>query len=498
MSGHDRRSYRRPLTVPLGRASSGTVGPAWLPVAVRHTTFRFRLDPTVEQSGALARHAGAARFAFNTGLRLVKSALTAKQADPAVRVPWSGFDLINQFNAWKRTAAAGRVFAVDSGGDAVVSRTGLTWRGQVCQQVFEEAAVDLGQALTGFSASRSGNRNGRRLGFPRFKKKGRAAESFRLRNKHPKGGRAAIRIGDGAARSVTLPGIGLLRVHDDTRPLRRLLATGRGRILFATVSRHAGRWYVSVNVEAAELHPAARHDPAAVRTATHVGVDRGLRALAVAATADGCQVGRFDHSRHLRSEVRKQRRLARAVTRKQHRSTNRRRAAARLARHHEQIRNRRRHTLHQVVNALTRYPKVAIEDLNVAGMLANHRLAQSISDAAWAELARILRYRQDWRGGQVSTVDRWYPSSKTCSSCGRINSDLSLAQHTYRCAGCLAELDRDLNAATNLAAWADAQAARDREATGPDTNARGRDGSDRRTSAGETSPDEAGTQHAAA
>jgi putative transposase len=161
-------------------------------------------------------------------------------------------------------------------------------------------------------------------------------------------------------------------------------------------------------------------------------VDRGLHALAAAATADGCQVGRFDHPKHLCHEVRKQRRLAGAVTRKQNRSTNRTKAAALLGRHHEQIRNRRHHALHQVVNALTRYPKVAIEDLNVAGMLANHRLAKSISDAAWTELARILHYRQGWLGGQVSIVDRWYPSSKTCSSCGGIDPDLTLAQRTYR------------------------------------------------------------------
>ena len=91
-------------------------------------------------------------------------------------------------------------------------------------------------------------------------------------------------------------------------------------------------------------------------------------------------------------------------------------------------------------------------------MLANHRLAAAISDAAWTELARLITYRQDWRGGQVVTVDRWFPSSKTCSGCGAVDPDLTLAQRTYRCAACGLELDRDRNAAINLAAWADAQA----------------------------------------
>lgn len=131
-------------------------------------------------------------------------------------------------------------------------------------------------------------------------------------------------------------------------------------------------------------------------------------------------------------------------------------------------------------------------------MLANHRLARAISDAAWAELARLISYRMDWRGGQVVTVDRWFPSSKTCSTCGAVDPDLTLAQRTYRCGSCGLELDRDLNAAINLAAWADAHAARDREANGPDTNACRGDGSGQRARAGETSPSDAGTRHAAA
>ncbi|MCU1698873.1 MAG: transposase [Mycobacterium sp.] len=112
----------------------------------RHTTFRYCLDPTIEQHHVLARHAGASRFAFNQCLRLVKCALTARTTDADVDVPWTGFDLINAFNAWKKTADAGRVFTVDAHGGIECSVTGLAWRREVCQQVFEEAAVDLVQA----------------------------------------------------------------------------------------------------------------------------------------------------------------------------------------------------------------------------------------------------------------------------------------------------------------------------------------------------------------
>jgi putative transposase len=174
----------------------------------RHTTFRFCLDPTVEQRQVLARHAGAARFAFNKCLRMVKTALTHRKTDPDTDLPWTGFDLINAFNAWKKTEAAGRVFTIDMTGETEIVVTGLPWPGQVCQQVFEEAAVDCGRALSAWSDSRSGKRKGKRVGFPRFKKNGGVA-SFRLRNKHPKGRPPGIRVGDhDRPRSVTCPSSG--------------------------------------------------------------------------------------------------------------------------------------------------------------------------------------------------------------------------------------------------------------------------------------------------
>ena len=197
----------------------------------RHTTFKFCLDPTVEQHQTLARHAGASRFAFNQSLHMVKTALTHRKSDHTIDVPWSGFDLINTFNAWKKTEDAGRVFTVDSEGTVETVVTGLAWRAEVCQQVFEEAAVDLGRGLKAWSDSSPGKGKGKRVGFPRFKKKGGAAPSFRLRNKHLKDRPPAIRIGyNNRVRAITLPGIGQIGVHDDTRRLRRMLAKGRAKI----------------------------------------------------------------------------------------------------------------------------------------------------------------------------------------------------------------------------------------------------------------------------
>jgi len=172
----------------------------------RHTTFRFCLDPTVEQSVALARHAGAARFAYNQCLRLHLDARGTRRPQdlstddggsgvdggrgasgggegPAARVPWSRFGLINAFNSWKRSEAAGRRFLVAGDGVTEIEVTGLAWRGEVSAEAFEEAAVDVSRALAAWTESRRGKRKGRRVGHPRFKRKSGAAGSFRMRNK---------------------------------------------------------------------------------------------------------------------------------------------------------------------------------------------------------------------------------------------------------------------------------------------------------------------------
>ncbi|ORW11289.1 hypothetical protein AWC16_12035 [Mycolicibacter longobardus] len=256
---------------------------------------------------------------------------------------------------------------------------------------------------------------------------------------------------------------------------------------------------MSLNVEAAELHPAHRH-PArgSADDGGWVGVDRGLSAFVVAATAEGAEVTRITHApKALTAGMATQRRLAKSLSRKQKGSHNRRDAAAKLARHHHHVANTRRHFAHQVSNALVKtHDRLVIEDLNIAGMLANHRLARAISDAGWAEFARQLRYKQSWRHGQLAVADRWYPSSQLCSTCAYRRTDLSLADRVFTCANGH-RLDRDTNAAINLARWGQTHhnphRSPDPQAGGRVTNARRRDGADQHRRVGETSPKDAGT-----
>ena len=181
------------------------------------------------------------------------------------------------------------------------------------QQVFEEAAVDLGRGLAAYTASRCGARPGARVGFPGFKRKTGTVQSFRVRQR-TSGARAAVRVGQDSPRSVTLPKVGVVRVWEDTRRLRRMLAGGRAEITFVTVSCRAGRWTVTVSVKAADLHPAARHRPGGDQAGAWVGVDRGLTAYLVAATATGQDVLREDDPpRPLRTAQAKIRRLSRHV-----------------------------------------------------------------------------------------------------------------------------------------------------------------------------------------
>jgi len=457
----------------------------------RITTFCFTARPTAEQTTAIARHVGARRFAFNQCLRLVLDAKEQQKTDPSVPVPTSAYSLINAFNAWKRSADAGVRFVV--GADAQTTLVpGLAWRRQVCAQVFEEAAVDLARATR--AAAKAKGTTGR-VGFPGFQKKTQGTQSFRLRSKVSKKAPPSITVGGTELRSITLPVLGPIGVREDTRPLRRLLRAGPAglpaRICQVTVAQRRGGVRLCVTVEAPDLHP-ARHHPGSDRG--FVGVDLGLTQALVAACADGTEVARLTPRRPLEHALRALARANRTAARRQPGSKNRRKAHDRLGVIHAKVARRRMDFLHRSSSALVKtHDHLCLEDLAVANLVRNRHLARGISDAGWAMFRRMVTYKAAWYGTELLVAPRWFPSSKTCSSCGWHWAEMGLKDRVFRCPHCRLVMDRDRNAAVNLAAWANAECssasqAPDPEARGRVTNACGEIGAGHHLGGGGTGP----------
>ena len=372
--------------------------------------YRFALDPGPGQERALRSHAGAARFAWNWALAACLERYAAE------RRWYSGAELHRRWNQVKKADPA------------------LAWWEQNSKCAYQEAFRDLDRALREFTRSNKGERRGPRLGFPRFKKRGRCRDSFRLTG--------TLRCGRG---TVTLPRLGVIRTHESTRKLARRLEDGTARILSATVSRTAQRWHVSFTVEVDRAVP-DRHP----RPGTAAGIDLGIKSLLTGAD-DAGRVITVPGPRPLRAGLRRLRRASRAHARKEPGSAGRRKAAARLARLHARVAHLRADALHKATSMLAgRYETIVAEDLNVAGMTRNRRLARAIADQGFGTARRMLAYKTAWQGGTLVLADRWFPSSKKCSGCGTVKAKLALSERIYRCDGCGLVLDRDVNAARNL------------------------------------------------
>jgi putative transposase len=213
--------------------------------------------------------------------------------------------------------------------------------------------------------------------------------------------------------------------------LARKTEDGTARILSATVSRTAQRWFVSFTVEAEREQP-GHH----ARTGSAVGIDLGVKTL-LTGLDDRGRLIEVAGPRPLGSSLRKLRRASRAHSRKRPGSANRRKGAARLARVHARVASIRADALHKATTALaSRYETVVAEDLNVTGMISNRKLARAVSDQGFGAARRMLGYKTRREGGTLVTADRWYPSSKTCSGCGSVKAKLTLADRVYQCGNC--------------------------------------------------------------
>ncbi len=423
----------------------------------RQVAFCFALDPTVAQDRRLAVHAGAARFAFNHHIGRVTANLDQRSAEKTYGIPdealtpalsWSKFAFINAFNAWKNGTAP------DSPVNPDGSR-GLAWRSEVSADVFECASVDAARALANWEASRRGIRKGKPLGFPKFKAKHKTTPAFRLRNRAVPGETQQVRVA--GPKALRLPTLGVIRVHGCTKTMRRMLEAGRLHLYSATVRYTRGRWTVTLSGLAAELHY-QRRSPAG-RNPRPAGLDRGVTSLAVVADDEGHVLHVVEGVKALQRAQVSLRRANKAYSRTKSGSSGRRKAKQRLTKIHARVAHLRAEAAHQLSHwAATTLTRLTVEDLNLVGMTQLGTLARAVADAGMGDLGRMLGYKTRWYGCELVEADRWYPSSKTCSHCGHVKTCLSLGERSYACDACGLLLDRDVNAAVNLARWPDRHA----------------------------------------
>jgi IS605 OrfB family transposase len=283
------------------------------------------------------------------------------------------------------------------------------------------------------------------VGFPGLKGKHRSRPSCRFTT-------GPIRV-EPDRHHVVLPRLGRLRTHESTRKLARRVEQGTARVLAATISSAGDRWYVSFTCEVQRIIPGTRQ-PRAV-----VGVDVGIRHLAVLSSGE-----LIANPAPLHASLRRLRRLNRQLTRRHGpisaEGTRRlpsagwRQARTRLARAHARVANVRRDGLHKLTAHLaSEYGTIVVEQLNIAGMLRNRRLARRIADAGWGELHRQLGYKTTWAGGRLVQADRWFPSSKTCAGCQAVKAKLPLSARVFQCEACGGGGTRARRPGTRARSW---------------------------------------------
>lgn len=364
---------------------------------IRFRAYKTELNPNNEQRTMFRQCAGAARFCFN----------------------WA---LADRIKSYEETGKSGNLYEQKRRFNTLKGEQ-FPWLYDVPYKLQSSAFANLDTAYKNFFRR---VKKGENPGFPKFKSKRKTAASFTLQG--------CIHVEEG---QIKLPIIGWTRLAE-----RDYLPTSSVKILSVNVSERASRWFASLQVEQNVPEPEpAQGEP--------IGVDVGIKSLAVC--SDGMT---FENPQVLRMYERKLARLQRELSRRQKGSKNREKTRRKIARMHYKIACVRRHALHDVSYYLTAKTKpsvVAIEGLNVAGMLKNGNLAKSIADASFSELRRQIEYKAKWYGVQVVVAGTFYPSSKTCSGCGYVYKGLTLAEREWICPQCGSIHDRDLNAAQNLA-----------------------------------------------
>ena len=360
--------------------------------------YRYRIYPNSAQRQQLARQFGCCRFVYNWALATKKEAYEERGESLSV------FTLNKHLTALKKEAET-------------------EWLNEVSVAALQGAIADMGKAYANFF--RRVKQGAARPGFPRFKRKGNEQSAYFAGS--------AYGVREGRLRIARVPG--LVRVRWDKRPLPSAPSS-------VTVIQQAdGTYYASFVVQVSPT--------ALPKTGQGTGLDLGITDLVT--TSQGWKSG---NPKHLQRSQAKLRREQKRLSRKTKGSSNWHKQRAKVARVHSRVVNQRREFLHVLSTQIVRENDlIAVEDLNVSGMVKNHSLARAISDAGWRTFREMLRYKAEWYGREFVEVGRFFASSKTCSACGEKADKMPLSIREWSCP-CGATHDRDTNAAENILAEA--------------------------------------------
>lgn len=356
---------------------------------------KIRIYPSAEQVDFINKQLGCCRFVYNNCLAFRKDSYQNEHISVSSSEAVKHITVLKKDNEWLK---------------------------HVHSKVLQQSVRDMNQAYDNFFKLHRG--------FPKFKSKHDNRQSCRF----PKDAFIGVR-GNRIDLIKVLKDIHFKCSRNDERYLNR----NQDKVKSITLSKEPnGKFYLSVLID-----KPLRQVP---QSSSMVGLDLGIKDFAV--TSDGQVIENFHFKKNEESRLK---RLQRQISKKIVGSKNREKARLRFAKLNEKIRNRKLNFLHDVTNHLIDENQVIVmEDLNVKGMVRNHKLAESISEVNWGEFRRILAYKAAWHGRQLVFIDRFYPSSKRCNHCGYIYKELTLKDRQWVCPECGSLIDRDYNAALNI------------------------------------------------
>lgn len=293
---------------------------------------------------------------------------------------------------------------------------------EVSKSAPQNALRDLDKAFSNYFKAL---KKKQKVGFPKFKSKKNSKQTFRIDGLN-------IKV---EANRIKLPKIGWIRLKESD-----YIPTTNVKYLNATISKEIDRYYISVAIQE-EVNVEDK------QVEEIIGVDLGIKELATCSNGEV-----YANPKFINKYSSKLKREQRCLSKRQKDSKNKAKQRLIVAKVHKKIRNSRLDALHKTTSSITKTKCriIVLEDLNVKGMLKNHKLAKAITDSSFYELKRQITYKTFFYGGEVHLINRYFPSSKACSNCGTVKEDLKLSDRTYNCSDCGFSLDRDLNAAINI------------------------------------------------